>query len=102
MEGKLLAPSIRAEVLEELVHFMRAALTQAAAHTQATDDEIYSAVFSLALRTVHATVDVHRNDRAKEFKTRKDLTVICEKLWVAAAGEPFTRHEKKRAKGLPS
>ena len=102
MDAKLLAPSIRLDILEHLVHHMRMALGAASQHLGATEDEVYSAVFSLALRTVQATVDAHRNDRPREFKTRKDLTVICEKLWVAAAGEPFMRHQKKRNQGLVS
>ena len=101
MDEKRLAPSIRADVLEELVQAMRMGLLTSAEHLEATSDEVCSAVFSMTLRTIHAAVEAQQHNLENEFKTRKNMTIICEKLWMVAAGEPFMRHERKRDKRLP-
>jgi len=87
--------SVRLQVLEELVHAMRAALYMATQTTNANANEVFSSVFSLTLRTMEAAIDLHRHNRQSEFLTRKELTIMCEKLWMTAAGEHFKRNKAK-------
>ena len=93
---------VRVEVLEDMVAAMRNTLAAVVAHTNANADEVYSAVFTLTMRTMESATRQYGASKSTEYRVRKHLTILCERLWTVAAGEPFVRDQKNKTKNLPN
>ena len=90
------------DIVESLTRAMYRALLDECVQHPVSPAELFSSTFTLTLRIMQGAISLVEKDPGTEFALRAQLSMLCEKLWVAAAGEPFVRDVTKKDKARPN